>query len=80
MTNKNIPEGFHNAVRDALKEVETIPISPQKDKRLIKSLFVAWVVIALMSVTVFACSEIYNIWFKNTGKYSWELNNDEVEF
>lgn len=80
MTNKNIPEGFHNAVKDALKEVETIPISPQKDKRLIKSLFVALVIIALMSVTVFACSEIYNIWFKNTGKYSWELNNDEVEF
>lgn len=80
MTNKNIPEGFHNAVRDALKEVETISISQKKDKRLIKSLFVALVVIALMSVTVFACSEIYNIWFKNTGKYSWELNNDEVEF
>ncbi len=80
MTNKNIPEGFHNAVRDALKEVEAIPMEHKKDKRLIKSLIVALVVIALMSVTVLACSEIYNIWFKNTGKYSWKLNNDEVEF
>lgn len=80
MSNKNIPQGFHNAVRDAFKEVEAMEKPVKKGTGALKTVITVVLCIMLFSVTAFACNEIYNLWFEKTGDYSGKITTQDIEF
>ena len=77
----NIPDGFHNAVMDAFKEIDTMSNSKkqQNKTRVLKITAVAAVSAILLSVSAFAYTEISE-WLEKTGRYSATVTNDDIDF
>ena len=62
--NTNIPDGFHNAVEDAFKEIDSMSNSNTHPKnRVLKITAVVAVSAVLLSVSAFAYTEI-SVWLK----------------
>ena len=73
----NIPDGFHNAVLDAFKEIDSMSSNkPNHKNRILKITAVAAVSATLLSISAFAYTEISN-WFEKTGRYSATVNSSE---
>ncbi len=73
----NIPDGFHNAVLDAFKEIDSMSSNKSNLKnRILKVTAVAAVSATLLSISAFAYTEISN-WFEKTGRYSATVSNSE---
>ncbi len=77
----NIPDGFHNAVMDAFKEIDTMSNSKkqQNKTRVLKITAVAAVSAILLSVSAFAYTEISE-WLEKTGRYSATVTNDDIDY
>ena len=77
----NIPDGFHNAVMDAFKEIDVMSNSKkqQSKNRVIKVIAVAAVSSILLSVSAFAYTEISE-WLEKTGRYSATVTNDDIDY
>ncbi len=77
----NIPDGFHNAVMDAFKEIDIMSNSTkqQSKNRVIKVIAVAAASSILLSVSAFAYTEISE-WLEKTGRYSATVNNSEIDY
>ena len=69
MMNKNVPVGFHNAVTEALKEVENMNSQEKSKNKVLRTATAVLIAAVLLSCTAFACNEILNIWFEKTGNY-----------
>ena len=80
MSSKNVPDGFHSAVRDAFKEVDAMKIDEKPKRRAVKTVVAVLMCITLVSVSAFACNEIYNRWFKKTGEFSGQITVEDVDF
>lgn len=73
----NIPDGFHNAVLDAFKEIDSMSSNKSNQKnRILKITAVAAVSATLLSISAFAYTEISN-WFEKTGRYSATVSSSE---
>ena len=82
MINKknNIPDGFHNAVEDAFKEIDSMSNSNINTKnRILKITAVAAVSAILLSVSAFAYTEISE-WLEKTGRYSATVTNQDIDY
>jgi len=83
MINKknNIPDGFHNAVEDAFKEIDSMSNSKTTNSkaRILKITAVAAVSAILLSVSAFAYTEISD-WLTKTGRYSITVTNEDVDY
>ena len=77
----NIPDGFHNAVMDAFKEIEIMSnrTKQHSKNRVIKVIAVASVSSILLSVSAFAYKEISD-WLEKTGRYSVSVTSDDIEY
>lgn len=76
----NIPDGFHNAVEDAFKEIDSMSnsnISPKN--RILKITAVVAVSAVLLSVSAFAYTEISD-WLEKTGRYSATVTNEDIDY
>ena len=80
MSNRNIPDSFHSAVKSAVREIDLQNETVKPKGRIIKRAVTVLACLTLVSVTAFACNEIYHKWFKNTGEYSGKISADEVTF
>lgn len=78
--NKNVPDGFRNAMAQAFKEVEAQAPAKATGGRTVKTVVAALVCISLVSVSAFAFNEIYNKWFEKTGQYSGEIVTENIDF
>ncbi len=82
MINKknNIPDGFHNAVEDAFKEIDSMSNSNINTKnRFLKITAVVAVSAVLLSVSAFAYTEISE-WLEKTGRYSATVTNEDIDY
>ncbi len=77
MMNKNVPVGFHNAVTEALKEVENMNSQEKSKNKVLRTAMAVLIAAVLLSCTAFACNEILNIWFEKTGNYSGKIVSDK---
>lgn len=79
MINKNnIPNGFHNAVTDAFKEIDAMTtINSNPKNKMLKITAVVAVSTILLSVSAFAYTEI-SAWLEKTGRYSVTVNNTDA--
>lgn len=77
----NIPDGFHNAVMDAFKEIDTMSNSKKaiNKTRVLKITAVAAVSAILLSISAFAYTEISE-WLEKTGRYSATVTNDDIDY
>lgn len=76
----NIPDGFHNAVEDAFKEIDSMSNSNINPKnRFLKITAVAAVSAILLSVSAFAYTEISE-WLEKTGRYSATVTNEDIDY
>ena len=77
----NIPDGFHNAVMDAFKEIDIMSNSTKQrgNSRIIKVIAVAAVSSILLSVSAFAYKEISD-WLEKTGRYSAAVTTDDIDY
>lgn len=77
----NIPDGFHNAVLDAFKEIDSMSNSKKASNktRVLKIIAVTAVSAILLSVSAFAYTEI-NEWLEKTGRYSIAVTNDDIDY
>ncbi len=80
MSSRNVPDGFHSAVRDAFKEIDAMTPHEKSKGRVAKTAIAIIMCITLVSVSAFACNEIYNKWFKKTGDYSGKITVEDVDF
>ncbi|MBR2877179.1 MAG: hypothetical protein IKC01_08570, partial [Clostridia bacterium] len=79
MMNNNVPDGFHNAVREALREIDSMNnININNKNRALKITVVAAITAVLLSVSTFAYTEISG-WLEKTGKYSAVVTNDSSD-
>ena len=78
--NTNIPDGFHNAVEDAFKEIDSMSNSNTHPKnRVLKITAVVAVSAVLLSVSAFAYTEISD-WLTKTGRYSATVTNENTDY
>ena len=77
----NIPDGFHNAVLDAFKEIDSMNNSTKQNNknRVVKIVAVAAVTSVLLSISAFAYTEISE-WLEKTGRYSTTVTNDDIDY
>ena len=73
MMNKKVPDSFHNAVTEAIKEVENMNSHKMSNNKVLRRTLTVLIAAVLLSCTAFACSEVYNTWFQKTGNYSGKV-------
>lgn len=73
MMNKKVPDSFHNAVTEAIKEVENMNSHKKSNNKVLRRTLTVLIAAVLLSCTAFACSEVYNNWFQKTGNYSGKV-------
>ncbi len=81
MMNKKVPDSFHNAVTEAIKEVENMNSHKKSNNKILRRTLTVLIAAVLLSCTAFACSEVYNNWFQKTGNYSGKVvaTDNEVD-